>query len=473
MVPSDEEAPTNAPDHILTGYATDWKATMPNRFALTAVVALTVAACGGGGSGSGPQTMIQPPPRMDPPTRPQGDPVHYGTETDGPTAAEVLDYIGVFASGGPYPSANRIEYSQEPGISIFSKPATVRIAEGTDDHQRALIHHAVAMVNRATSYDRHITIGPDAPALTLWADVPDGQIFVDFAPHEDWKTRDPNLDVTAFAGLARHSYFVTAGKRSGAGLMKARIYMRDDLSPSNRSTMFTMVHELLHALGLGGHVDFDKYPDSFLGVGIPRAKRNVTQLGPIDTAAIAASEKIVRSVNRAAVQPEDLTLENLGPWETDAVTLSDTLGGMSWGVRHRNGISVPWTNGGDPATTLADNRVLRGTATWNGELLGFTPELNPVAGKAGIGVDLATMDGSADFTELQSWAAGSGPGALGTGVQWNTGSLGYTITVGGNYLRSTGGDDGTVNGRFYGSRHEGVSGTLERSDLTAAFGAAR
>ncbi len=447
---------------------------MPNRFAFTAVVALAVAACGGGGSGSGPQTMVQPPPRMDPPARSQGDPARYGTETDGPTAAEVLDYLGVFASGGPYPSADGIEYSQRPGISIFPNPATLRIAEGTDDHQRSLIHHAVAMVNRAVRYDRHIKIGPDAPALALWEDVPDGEIFVDFALHEDWNTRDPNLDVSAFAGFARHSYSVTAdGKRSGTGQKKARIYMRDDLSPSDRSTMFTMVHELLHALGLGGHVDSDKYPDSFLGSNVPRAKRNVTQLGPIDIAAIAAAGKIFRNLNRAALQPENLTPENLGPWETEAVTLSDTLDGMSWGVRHRNGISVPWTDGSDPATALADNRALRGTATWDGELLGFTPELHPVAGKAGIGVDLATMDGRADFTELQSWSAGSGPGSLGTGLQWNTGSLGYTITVGGNYLRSTGGDAGTVNGRFYGSSHEGVAGTLERADLTAAFGASR
>ena len=37
---------------------------------------------------------------------------------------------------------------------------------------------------------------------------------------------------------------------------------------------------------------------------------------------------------------------------------------------------------------------------------------------------------------------------------------------------STGGDDGTLHGRFYGSR-QGVAGTVERADLTAAFGARR
>ncbi len=146
---------------------------------------------------------------------------------------------------------------------------------------------------------------------------------------------------------------------------------------------------------------------------------------------------------------------------------------LAFGVRHGNGISVPWTTGSDPAMALADNRALRGTATWNGELLGFTPELASVRGNAEIAIALATMDGRADFTGMQSWAAGEEPGALGTGSQWNTGTLGYTITVGGNYLRSTGGDDGTLHGRFYGNSHQGVAGTVERDDLTAAFGAQR
>ena len=437
---------------------------MATRFAFTGAVALAVAACGGGGSGSGPQTTIQPP-RMDPPARPQGDPARYGTETDGPTATEVLDYLGVFAA-----AQDDETYRDDPGLSVFPEPATLHIAEGTDDHQRAMIVHAVAMVNRALPYELHIRIGADAPALAPLEDVRKGQIFVDFALPEDWKPvpdlEDPPLGVEA------HSYAIDEDDKR-AERTRARIWVDSRLSPAERSTMHTMVHELLHAIGLGGHADPDKYPNSFLHSTLGTAANGQIQLGPIDTAALAAAWKIFTGHNTAAVQPEDLTPENLGPWETEAVTLSDSLGGMSWGVRHRNGISVPWTDGSDPATALADNQALRGTATWNGELLGFTPELHPVAGKAGIGIDLATMDGRADFIELQSWAAGSGPGALGTGVQWNTGSLGYTITVGGNYLRSTGGDAGTVNGRFYGSSHEGVAGTLERSDLTAAFGAAR
>ena len=104
-----------------------------------------------------------------------------------------------------------------------------------------------------------------------------------------------------------------------------------------------------------------------------------------------------------------------------------------------------------------------------------------MAGRAAITVDLGSrrgvsLDGRADFTALQSWAVGTSPGALGTGEQWGEGALRYSITIGGNYLRSTGaaGDAaGSVNGRFYGTRHQGVAGVVERDDLTAAFGARR
>ena len=42
-----------------------------------------------------------------------------------------------------------------------------------------------------------------------------------------------------------------------------------------------------------------------------------------------------------------------------------------------------------------------------------------------------------------------------------------------NAFRETGGDDGLLTGIFTGANHEGAAGTLERDDLTAAFGAAR
>ena len=358
-----------------------------------------------------------------------------------------------------------------PGIFRFPEPPVVRVAEGTDSHQRAMILHAVAMVYRALPYESHIRIGEDAPALASINAVPDGQIFVDFALHDDWIPRpQPNWLPTGQASLDDHLVEGTRQRRA------AHIWLEDSprLSPARRVTMSTMVHELLHALGPVGHVDPNTYPDSFLrGILPPEA----TLLGPLDIAALQA----LYTRLGVATLPDDLSLDNLGTWETETTSLTGSLAGMSFGVDHRNGVSVPWTDGTDPRwdetafapTTLADNRALRGTVTWRGVLVGLTPELDSIRGRAEIAVALATMDGRADFTQMQSWAVGEEIGALGTGSQWSTGSLGYTITVGGNYLRSTGGDAGAVHGRFYGRDHEGVAGTLERSDLTAAFGGAR
>ena len=53
------------------------------------------------------------------------------------------------------------------------------------------------------------------------------------------------------------------------------------------------------------------------------------------------------------------------------------------------------------------------------------------------------------------------------------GDLANAIDVIGNRFRETGGDVGDLNGMFVGAGHEGAVGTLERNDLTAAFGATR
>ena len=426
-----------------------------------AAVMFMLTACGGSGSGSGPVSVTQQPnptPSVSAPS------ISLTRETSATTAVAVLDYLQTHASGGPWYSGNNREatWRHAPGLARFSDIPTVRIAEGTNDHQRAMIMHAVAMVNRALPYQSHIRMGADAPALAAIDDVPDGQIFVDFARHEDWTPApDPNFRPT---GQAVHRFATENGEKTGH--LASHVWIDSRLSPANRVTMSTAVHELLHALGFGGHVTPGKYPESFLRETLPPLK---TQLGAID---IAALQAFYGRLN-VATDREDLSLDSFGPWESETVNLTGSFDGLSFGVRHRNGVSVPWTEGADPTTALADNPAIQGTATWNGELVGFTPDQRSVVGKAEIGITLATLSGRAEFTEMQSWPAGQEPGALGNGVSWNTGSLGYTITVGGNYIRSTGGDAGVLHGRFYGRSHEGVAGTLERSDLTAAFGAGR
>ena len=160
-----------------------------------------------------------------------------------------------------------------------------------------------------------------------------------------------------------------------------------------------------------------------------------------------------------------------------------------FGVDWRHDVARPWANGDITGASFAD-AVLVGwlseTATWKGELVGFTPAQEAVHGDSAISIDLAaltygdpyevdiaTLTGEAAFTALEHWNAGAMPGAPRTGTQWTDGDLHYSLALDGNYLRSNGGDEGYISGRFVGDEHEGVVGILEREDLTAAFGASR
>ena len=74
-----------------------------------------------------------------------------------------------------------------------------------------------------------------------------------------------------------------------------------------------------------------------------------------------------------------------------------------------------------------------------------------------------TLTARPDFTDLP----------LQLGQMWLDGDLGHTIAVRGVSLQQTGDDNGALSGIFVGRQHEGVADTLERRELTAAFGGAR
>ena len=239
--------------------------------------------------------------------------------------------------------------------------------------------------------------------------------------------------------------------------------------PSAIVKLSVVVHELLHTLGLHGHPPADEFPASIMrDLSLLLADR----VPAVDGAAL----RVLYTRYPAATEPEDVDVNSLGSWDSEETHLTGDFGDMAFGVYPHNGVAVPWTGGTAPSTTLAGNRSIGDTAVWNGSLLGATPARNGVAGSARVSVNVGSLTGRADFADLRSWAPENAAGAVaGTapGVRWNTGSLGYTLAVNGNYIRSTGGEDGVVAGRFYGRSHQGVAGSLERPDLAAAFGAKR
>ena len=441
------------------------------RVLAVALAAATVIAAFDGGGGSGSIATGN----LGRPQQPQGATVTLQTVTNGRTAARVAEYLRVHASGRPWQSGPDYTLSAPPGLAHFATPPVVRIADTSTARERAQIAYAVALSNRALPYDKHLTFGPDAPA-DMYRDgdwerglpgVPDGVLFVKFIDANPQGGR-PGSEALGH----RHTiteYDALQRRWEKKRLRAAAVEMNRDAFQSRpeRQAISVLVHEMLHGLGFAGHPACGSYSDSNMCNSWFRLDGS---LPAIDAAAV----QVLCTRLDEDTEPEDVSPTSFGPWSRQAVSLSGRFGdGLAFGVRHANGNTGPWTMGAEPNGAFRDNRALSGRAIWRGELVGFTPVLRSVRGNAEIGVDVATMTGTAGFTALQLWAAGQAPRASGAGSQWGEGDLRYSIAVGGNFLYSTGGDAGTVNGRFVGSRHEGVVGTLERSDLTAGFGGQR
>lgn len=398
--------------------------------------------------------------------------LEFRSRTDNPSAAVVADYFRVFLGGM---EDSKSQY-RDPGFARFASPPAIRLMGGTNK-ERALLHHAVGLINRELPQHLHLQIGPDAPHIGHVADtsgeantdtIPNGQVFVYFSDSQSAGYAE-GVEGGGFANT-RFTFDRSQSPWVKQSLEASFVWVNE--REPEQAKLGILLHELMHALGFYAHLYSEDHPSSLLGPSGPEGGYyRVDRLLPeIDGSALRAAYRLPNGIT-----PDQFSIASLGAWETTSTEILGSIGAqqLRFGVNVTNDVAVPWTSGVFPSTELSDNRALSGSATWNGELLGFTPDLRSVRGNAEIGVNLDTLDGTADFTDLQSWAAGQTPGEIGTGDRWNTGSLNYTLSISGNFVRSTGGSDGVVIGQFYGLSHEGVGGSVERGDLTAAFGGSR
>ena len=227
-----------------------------------------------------------------------------------------------------------------------------------------------------------------------------------------------------------------------------------------------IVHELLHALGISGHVDSVEFPDSIMGT----AGGYIPNLGHI-------IGRIDREVLQIMYMNQRTDLYNdWGEWSDTShhIMGASEDDALRFGVSLFNGLPQPWVSGAAPDEDLVDNDSLSGTATWNGVLLGYSGP-SPIAGDAELEVGLSTLatpDSEQDLRFRDIYFVNRFESD--SEDRWfDTRNIDYKVTVYGSQFLNVSGDDyeqGHVVGSFLGSEHEHMGGTVKRTDMVAAFG---
>ena len=201
----------------------------------------------------------------------------------------------------------------------------------------------------------------------------------------------------------------------------------------------------------------------------PEPEGEITHIGPDIAPERDASwrhDGTVQGIDMFRAREEPYTLHIFG-------TFSVPGGEAGFGVTTDLAGDRAWAYGPTPETPLVENHTLSGTATWQGVMAGQQVPLGDIIGAdVDLSIELETLIGELDFTDMRYMSSLVDP-VIAVGDPWGDGDLNYLIVVRGNAFIQVSGDAGSVTGAFFGTGHEGMGGSLERSDLTAAFGGKR
>ena len=379
--------------------------------------------------------------------------ISSGHMRDGAGREAVIAFLGQFIE-----NSSQL-YEDEPSLHTWASPPVVRVAEGTTPRQTDYAVQAVQIINAYLPRENRLRFSgvPSPPGVGTF-EVSEGDIFIDYAPHARWNP--PSRLV--YRGVARPVPVSTAEFEGGpvtfVKMHSARIWINEDRIRqfTDEATVLMLVHELLHALGLQpGHPDYDIYHDSIMRSRSPRSYSDRI-LGPVDHDAIQAIY--------AAYEPGETDVHSLGAWSDTSFHVRGDIGDIAFGAASRNGLVQPWARGPKPENDLADNQSLSGNVSWSGRLLGMTSDSEPLIGDTRLSINIGTHRGQIDFTDLEY---------VDSGTMWNDGDLSYSVIVRKNTFIQSGGDAGEVTGAFFGARHEGMGGVVERNDMSAGFGGRR
>ena len=345
----------------------------------------------------------------------------------------------------------QVEINGTPAVIRFLQAPAIRFggAVNADDVNRLMSVLQILNAALPSEYALEMAIGAPEPKP---ADLT-GAIYVDFMPRTTYEAEEAANSL----GTANVLYSPFTGEIDSAHVKINRIYAEN----GETEAAIILAHELIHALGIGHAI---RGMESVMMSTPPTSDAPVTMLYLQDRQALHALY--------SRLDPKDLVTD-LGAWDDEVTHLVGGNGYVAFGVSGANGYMEPWAYGYRSEISLAENTELSGTVEWNGLLLGFTSNDLPLSGNAQLTVQMDDLTGGAGFTELETWTVGTMPGNAGTGTTWGDGDLLYSILVTGNTFRQISGDDGRLTGIFVGAEHQGAAGTLERSDMIAAFGAMR
>ncbi len=422
-----------------------------------------------------------------------------GEVRDGVGATEVLEYLRTVAGGEIEDIAGLQKWDTQPYVRV--------VGTETDGRYIRLTQDAVRIVNAALPFTRRLRLqAVDSPITEERAesvyDYRSGSrdIFVRFLPRSDPWWSGAEGDELGRARVLKPVYYSEQRQRRevgyGSGVVRSDVLIDPDAvaSFSDAGITHLIVHELLHAVGFMSHLGgTDRFRSTLKEVYVYAAELR-SPIHPIDRAGLLAAYTRFKP----GTLPEFMSFESLGPWSDMSSHLRGDLalpsGEAAFGVAFANGLPQPWAFGPTPATDLADNAALSGSATWRGALVGFTPAGEAVTGDSSLAIDLSRVrnQGGHRPVDVDGRLALTGM-RFADGSRWGDSDLAYSIEVDGNGFRrarssfvryaspdggrvedrASGEDFGVVTGVFFGHGHEGMGGVVERHDLSAAFGGAR
>ena len=400
--------------------------------------------------------------------------VAYGRVADGAGARRLIEYLTA--------EAGKTSGIRKPHRVTM----TVRVVEGATPEMVDHAVRAVQWINAALPREHRLTFGDvlvppeDAEGFGTFKcesvpcdrpPVPNGEIFLRFAPAEVWLGAERAARTPHVSGQGEFDGWIL---RRGTGEHRrshwaGQVWV-DPVRATGESRLHVLVHEMLHVLGRH-HADPERFPESVMRPVYGPVSPGKT-LDPLDREVLLAvhgrlaPDAMPEDIVRALESWEDTSTHVLGEFDAAGAT-------VAFGVGLRNGLARPWARGPASSANLAKELFLSEGGTWSGRVLGFTRDGGTVAGAAELTIRSDTRAGTLRLTALESWPGGQPPGAAGSGRRWGEGGLVYDVVLRGNSFVRADGDAGRVTAAFFGDSHEGVAGVIERNDLTASFGGER